>query len=64
MTALNESFGTTQHYCSTELDEHGTVESVLLELDRVAPPDGFELWIPQSLTLRDKPVRIDIAMAR
>jgi hypothetical protein len=42
---------------------HGTVESLLLELDSISTEDGFELWVPQNLTLRGQPVRADVAMA-
>jgi len=42
----------------------GTVEALLSELGTISPVDGrFELWVPQQLTLRGKPTRLDMAMA-
>jgi hypothetical protein len=41
-----------------------SVEEIIAQVDRTAPGAGtLELWIPDTLQLRGKPVRHDIAMA-
>ena len=42
-----------------------SVEGLISELGGIASPgsQSFELWVPQELTLRGKPVRLDVAMA-
>ncbi len=42
-----------------------TVEKLLWEIGSISPvsPDGLKLWVPNHLTLRGKPIRLDFAMA-
>jgi hypothetical protein len=46
----------------------GTVEDLLRRIDTLAhpedagPPAGFELWIPQRLTLRGQTIPFDVAL--
>ena len=46
----------------------GTVEELLRRIDALArpgdagPPSGFELWVPQRLTLRGQGIPFDVAL--
>ena len=48
-----------------EMTANGTVESILLQVDNVSvgSHNHFELWVPQSLTLRGQTVPLNLAMA-
>ena len=59
------SLGHFAHFDFMSRPSQGTVESVISELGSIAPAgsQSFELWIPQQLTLRGQPVRVDVAGA-
>lgn len=46
----------------------GTVEELLRRIEALArpegsePPDGFDLWVPQRLTLRGQGIPFDVAV--
>ncbi len=46
----------------------GTVEELLRRIENLArpgdngPPEGFELWVPQRLTLRGQVIPFDVAI--